>query len=296
MKQFPKILVLIIMATILAACGEEVQLGASPVPATSAASTGSSIMPPTTGSSTVPASPSQLASGQPVIAASPTPVLPTASSGSSANVLAAVRNFSQNSSFNYQLRQQGDLTSGPSRIQFEAQGAGAWQQGVWRQSLATKLGGQTSTVEHFGRAGELFERVAELVVWRKLPQAISGPFPNPAKLGQANFQAAGTETLDGQVAQRFNQTIPAASLVQAGQPEILGALTASELYRPFAADSAATAQVSFWLVGDTQLVRYRVETTLKSGDSSLHYIATYNYRDFNATSIVVKVPDDLPRQ
>lgn len=289
MKQFPKILVLIIVATLLAACGEEVRVGVSPTPATT---TGEA----TTVASPSPADPSQLASIQPVIAASPTPALPTASTSSSANVLTAVRNFSQNSSFNYQLRQQGDLASGTSRIQFEAQGAGAWQQGVWRQSLATKLGGQTSTVEHFGRPGELFERVAQLVVWRKLPQAASGPFPDPTKFGQANFQTAGTETIDGQPAQRFNQTLAAASLVQVGQPEMLGVLSASGLYSPFAADSAATAQVSFWLVGQSQLVRYQLETTLKSGDNTLHYVATYDYRDFNATSIVVKVPDDLPRQ
>src|SRR5207253_577242 len=126
-----------------------------------------------------------------VVAASPTIVppqatIPVGSTSDRDQVLKAIRKLAQDTqSFRYTLQQQGELKSGNSATQFSATGSGEWQRPAFHQLLTLNLAGQTQKIEDYARDKELFERVVDLVVWRKQGFSLTGPFPDSVRVEQA---------------------------------------------------------------------------------------------------------------
>jgi hypothetical protein len=245
---------------------------------------------------------SPAATAAPAATATPTAVVaqvtfPVGSTSDRDQVLKAVRKLAQDTqSFRYNLQQRGELKSGSSLTQFAATGAGEWQRPAFHQLISLSLGGQTQKVEDYSRDRELFERVVELVVWRKQAFTIAGPFPDPARVEQAgNFKAMGKETIGSQAALKFSWEEPASRLLPpAGQPEGLGALSATNLYRAFTGDGTSTAQLTLW-VDETSgaPLRYQLVATFSAANTTLNYTATYDYTGLNDSAIKVDAPSDL---
>lgn len=293
-----------LLLLLLVACGEsptpttitqanQTQATGSPQPtaqvSTAVNSTGVAVVSPAT-------------TAAPAATATPTAVVaqvtfPVGSTSDRDQVLKAVRKLAQDSqSFRYSLQQHGELKSGNSLTQFAASGAGEWQRPAFHQLITLSLGGQTQKVEDYGRDRELFERVVELVVWRKQAFTIAGPFPDPARVEQAgNFKAMGKEAIGSQSALKFSWEEPAARLLpSAGQPEGLGALSATNLYRAFTGDGTSTAQLTLWVdEASGAPLRYQLVATFSSANTTLNYTATYDYTSLNDPAIKVDAPSDL---
>jgi hypothetical protein len=276
----------------LAACGES----------QSATVTSVSLTSPTVATTALAASPAAVTSPTstniiaPTVTPSPTATFSPLAAVDRAQIQKALRQLADTQSFRYQLQQMGELKSGASGTQFEASGEGQWQRPAFHQLITLKLNGQSQQIEHYGRDGQLFQRVVELVVWRKQEPAIAGPFPDPARLDQAsNLQPPAKETLGIQSTTRLVWQEPAFRfLPSTGQPEGLGALSATNLHQAFAADKTSLAQIVLWVRdSDGQPIRYQLITTLTAGSDTLRYTATYDYTSFNDTSIKVDPPSDL---
>ncbi len=233
----------------------------------------------------------------PPTAAAPTATLAPGSATDREQVLKAVQKLATDSqSFRYKLVQQGELKSGGSLTQFEANGGGEWQRPAFHQLVTLQLEGQQKQLEHYGRDKQLFQRVVDLVVWRKQEPGVAGPFPDPGRVEQAgNFKALGKEAVGSQSAAKYSWEEPATRLLpSAGQPEGLGALSATNLYLAFTSDKTSLAQLTLW-VDDTngQPLRYQLTTTFSVGNNTLRYTATYDYLNFNDPTIKVEQPSDL---
>ncbi len=198
-------------------------------------------------------------------------------------------------SFRYKLQQQGDLKSGNSLTHFEANGDGAWQRPAFRQLVTLRFGGDQKQIELYGRDKQLYQRTLELVVWRKQEPGAVGPFPDAGRLTQAgNFQQPGKETINGVSALKLTWEEAAGRwLPSAGQPEGLGALSATNIYLAFVADKAPV-QLALWVSeADGLPLRYQLTANLTAGSDTLRYIALYDYSGFNDSTIKVDAPADL---
>jgi hypothetical protein len=115
--------------------------------------------------------------------------------------------------------------------------------------------------------------------------------------GAAGFQVSAA----GQGQTQLRYTFPATQLFSqkdVGGPEILGLLSATELYRPFIANPDRSAQVEVKLgVNDANglLVRREIGFTLTGVGSTLTYKATYDYSDLNTAVSSITPPPDLPK-
>jgi hypothetical protein len=197
--------------------------------------------------------------------------------------------------FRYKLQQTGELNSSGSLSRFEAIGSGEFQRPAFHQLLTLKVSGQTQEIEYYGRGNKLFQRVVSLVAWRALQPAVAGPFPG---LDQAQgFKSAGKESLNSQPTTKYSWAFPASRLLPgSGQPEGLGALSATGLYQAFLGDKTSQAQGAIWVdEASGFIVRYQVSANFTSGNSTLSYNATYDYTDFDSPDLKVEAPEDLPQ-
>ncbi|MDB5082149.1 MAG: hypothetical protein JWP00_4073 [Chloroflexi bacterium] len=291
----------------LAACQDQ----SSAPTATPAASPGQTLTAPavtspapaTSGSAGITVTPAQTATAPAVPSAAPvTPTpLPATPVNSQADpafnqVWQAVQKLAvQAKSFRYRLQQTGELNSGGSLSRFEAAGNGEFQRPAFHQLLTLKVAGQEQQIEHYGRENQLFQRVVSLVAWRSLQPAVAGPYPG---LNQAQgIKAAGKEALNGLNTTKYGWTFPAALLLPAtGQPEGLGALSATGIYQSFSGDKTSQAQATIWIDDTTgYIVRYQITTNFTTGDSTLNYSAIYDYADFDQAAVKVEAPGDLPK-
>jgi hypothetical protein len=297
MKTLRIIFIFLICAGLLIACGEEAavtpnaQATISAAVTTAAATTTSANATTTAQNPALPTLTPTVA--QPVATATPAA---TATPGTPGEKLqAALQNASRATSFSYTITQTGELKSGGSVTAFNGAGEGSFAGGQFRQSVTVGLSGTSSKVEHYGRSSELFERVTEQVVWRKAEKALSNPLPPVARVGASANVTEASETISGTNATKYSWTLPTAELLQSGQPEILGVLTASNLYRAFAADKSGTTNATMWFSANGQLLRYQTELNATVGINTFKYTVTYNYADFNGANVRVETPPDLPR-
>ncbi len=296
------------LLTLLAACQD--QSGQTPTPPISAGADGNSPGPTVTAAvsssppnrlitaTATPTLPPTSPTGPTVAPVTPTP-LPLVDTQVN-TILNQIRQATQKmvveaKSFRYRLQQTGELNSGGSLNRFEAVGSGEFQRPAFHQLLTLKVSGQEQQIELYGRENQLFQRVVSLVAWRKWQPAVAGPFPG---LVQAqDFKAAGQENLDSLKTTKYSWTFPASQLLPtSGQPEGLGALSATGLYQAFIGDKTSPAQATIWVDDATGFIaRYQGTTTFNSGASKLSYSATYDYADFDLASVKVEVPGDLPK-
>ncbi len=305
-KRRPKINFLpgLILACLLFLAGCEDQSAATPAPPGSPGailpgiSTPTAVVSPpvapTVAPTTVP--PTATLALPTAIPASPTLVANTQARAVLAKIREAANKMSADANtFRYRLLQTGQLESGGSVSAFEATGSGEFQRPAFHQLLTLKVSGQEQEIELYGNQNQLFQRVTGLVAWRKVEPIVAGPFPG---LVQAqDFKSAGAENLANIKTTGYGWTFPANLLLPAsGHPEGLGALSITNLYLAFINDKSSQAQGSIWVDDATgYIARYQVTATFSSSGAKLNYTATYDYTDFDATSVKVDVPGDLPK-
>ncbi len=290
------------LLVLLTACQDQPGSTATPpvsAPGNSPGPALTSKAPATSGSRIITATPplTVTAPGGP----SATPATPTPPTDAQANaafnqVRHAVQKLAiEAKTFRYKLQQTGELNSGGSLSQFEAAGSGEFQRPAFHQLLTLKVSGQTQEIELYGRESQLFQRIVSLVAWRKLQPAVAGPFPG---LNQTQgFKADGKQSLDGKPTTKYSWVSPASQLLPvSGQPEGLGALSATGIYQAFSGDKTSQAQAAIW-VDDAGgfIVRYQVAATFTAANSNLSYNVTYDYTDFNSPDVKVEAPGDLPQ-
>ena len=226
-------------------------------------------------------------------AAVPTPA--TTTGPESDKVKQALQSLADSTSLTYTVQQQGDLKNSNSLTHFEAQGQGEWQHPAYHQLLTFTQGGTSEQLEAYGDGIHTYQRTVGLAIWKPASPVVTAPFPTNARLnGITNFQAAGSQTLNGTAVTGYGWQFPTSQLLPAsGSPESLGVLSVTGLYQSFVTDNSM-AQAKLWLNSAGQPVRYEVTATLTAGDSSLAYTATYDYSNFNG-SVLVAAPTDLPK-
>lgn len=291
-----------LLVLLLTACQDQPGPTATPPVSPAQNSPGPAVTSPvavSSGSAVITATPAQSAAAPAGPGAAP--VTPTPLTATQANdVLNQIRPATQKmaveaKSFRYKLQQTGELNSGGSLSRFDADGSGEFQRPAFHQLLTLKVSGQTQQIELYGRENQLFQRVVSLVAWRKLQPAVAGPFPG---LNQAqNFKAAGKESLDSLPTTKYSWNFPASLLLpNSGQPEGLGALSATGIYQAFLGDKTSQAQAVIWVNDATgYIARYQVITNFITANSNLSYRATYDYAEFDSANLKVETPGDLPQ-
>ena len=214
--------------------------------------------------------------------------------------LAALKKFSADvKSYNFKMTQSAEIKSGGATSTIDASGTGSYAAPNLYQKISLNTGDQNQNIEYYLTSGAGYQKVDNLAVWRKLDPALPVSANPPANLpgDAAGFQTASA----GQGQTQLRYTVPALSLFtqkDVSGPEIVGLLTATNLYQPYLNGAAKTGQAEIkLLVNDANgfVVRREVSFTLDGPGGTLTYKAVYDYSDFNGAGITITPPPNLPK-
>ncbi len=229
----------------------------------------------------------------------PAPTTDNRQPTTSNQILAALKNFNDNTkSYSFTVKQSAQIKNGAATTRIEANGNGKFATASLYQKLTLNLEGQTQTLENYLNGPNVYQKLAALAIWRKLDLPASTNLPATLPNNAGNFQV---QTNSGAGQTQLSYTFPVATLFAqkvTNGPELLGVLSATEIFRPFLAnpDPNAQAEVKL-LVNDSanQIIRREINFTLTNAGSTLTYAATYDFSAFNAANVTLTPPPGLPK-
>ncbi|NWJ49056.1 MAG: hypothetical protein HXX08_24630 [Chloroflexi bacterium] len=218
---------------------------------------------------------------------------PASSETETINLLKAAFQNQEKQAYRFKVTQKEIINPG---MLVTAEGEGSYATNNLKLNLELTVGSQHQQVETLVIAGESWQRLVSLAVWRKLEDGFKSAATLPVSLidKAQEVKTEGKEQVNGKELTRLSFSLPVSlAFSEKGGfgADALGILSVTGTDKSLAGFTG-NATMTVWIDTANATIQQR-QLNIKAGD--LDYEALYAYRDFGAVGIDASPPANFPR-